>query len=239
MTHKAIAYILGFVLGDGNISRSGFLVRLYEQNLQFVQTVLKPRFSECFGVEPGISFDKSNNSYVLHKRSEVVWRQLHDSGVPPGRKARIIVVPEHISLADSTIKSAFVSGVFDAEASQTLFVEADRHPRGYPYFEVKMYSPTFIEGLGKLLVGISDEFKPRIYHYDYGSILRLNGRKQLSLVSSHLHLMHPRFNRPLADLETRAGELTVMARLRVQSPEPKRKRCPVTRKGVGRGLKGP
>ncbi len=196
MTHKAIAYILGFVLGDGNISRSGFLVRLYEQNLQFMQTVLRPRFYESFGVQPGVSFDKSNNSYILYKGSKAVWQQLHGLGVPPGRKARIIVVPNHISLADSMIKSAFVSGVFDAEASLTSYTEADRHPRGYPYFEVKMYSPRFIEGLGKLLIGVSDEFKPRIYHYDYGSILRLNGRRQLSLVSSRLNLMHPRFNPP-------------------------------------------
>ena len=40
-------------------------------------------------------------------------------------------------------------------------------------------------------------------------------------------------------LETRAGELFVMASLRVQSPEAKRKRFCVTRKGVAGGLKGP
>ena len=33
-------------------------------------------------------------------------------------------------------------------------------------------------------------------------------------------------------LETRAGELTVMASLRVQSPEAKRKRCSVTSQEV-------
>jgi hypothetical protein len=40
-------------------------------------------------------------------------------------------------------------------------------------------------------------------------------------------------------LETRAGELTVMASLRVQSPEAKRKRCSVTSNGVGGGVKVP
>ena len=45
--------------------------------------------------------------------------------------------------------------------------------------------------------------------------------------------------RLLADLETRARELTVMASLRVQSPEAQRKRFSVTRKRVGGGLNGP
>ncbi len=172
------------------------LVRLYDENFEFVNRVLKQRFIESFGVEPGISFDKSNNSYVLHKTSSMVWSKLHTLGVPAGRKARIIRVPNGIKTADSTTKSEFISGVSDAEASLTAFTEADRHPRGYPYFELKMYSPEFIKGLAGLLVDVCDEFRPRVYHYDYGSILRLNGKGQLRLVSSRLNLMHPRFSPP-------------------------------------------
>jgi DNA-binding transcriptional regulator WhiA len=173
------------------------LIRLYDRNLQFVESTLRQQFTEAFGVESGISFDKSNNSNVLYKRSKEVWNRLHDLGVPAGRKARIIVIPDHIKSSDDiTIKSSFISGVFDAEGSLTSFSETDRHPRGYHYFEVKMYSPRFIEGLRSLLLDVSCEFRPRVYHYGYGSILRLNGRKQLSLVSSRLNLMHPRFNPP-------------------------------------------
>lgn len=196
VTHNALSYILGFTLGDGNISKKGFLVRLYDQNHQFVQTILKPEFMKSFGVEPGISFDKSNNSYVLHKKSEAVWETLHSLGVPAGRKARIIVIPDKVNSGDVITKSSFVSGVIDAEGSITSYSEVDRHPRGYPYLEVKMYNPRFINGLGKLLLEVLDEFQPRTYHYDYGSILRLNGRRQLRLVRSRLHLMHPRFNPP-------------------------------------------
>ncbi len=196
MTNNDLAYILGFAFGDGNISRTGFLVRLYDQNQRFVETTLKPAFTGSFGEEPGISFDRHNNSYVLHKRSRSVWERLNELGLPAGRKARIIVVPDSIKSADNKTKAAFVSGVFDAEGSSTKFTESDRHPGGYPYFEVKMYSPQFIEGLRRLLVDICDEFAPKVYHYDYGSILRLNGRKQLGLVLSRLNLMHPRFNPP-------------------------------------------
>ena len=196
MTNNAFDYILGFTFGDGNLSASSNLVRLYDRNLGFVKTVLKQRFIDSFSIEPGISFDKSNNSWVLHKTSEAVWGKLHAMGVPAGRKARIIVVPEEIKNADSTTKSEFVSGVGDAEASSTSFVEANRHPRGYPYFELKMYSPKFIDGLARLLIDVSDKFRPKVYHYDYGSILRLNGKEQLKLVSSRLNLVHPRFNPP-------------------------------------------
>ena len=194
--NNSLAYILGFVFGDGNISKSTNLVRLYDENHEFVKTILKRRFIESFGIIPGISFDKSNNSYVLHKTSSEIWNKLHDLGVPPGRKARIIKITEVIAEANSTTKSEFISGVSDAEGSKTAFTEANRHPRGYPYFELKMYNPQFIDGLAKLLIDVSDEFRPKVYHYDYGSILRLNGKEQLGIVSSHLHLMHPRFNSP-------------------------------------------
>ncbi len=196
MTDKAFAYILGFTFGDGNLSSTSNLVRLYDQDFYFVNSILRERFVESFGVEPRISFDRSNNSWVLHKTSLLVWQQLNGAGVPPGRKARTISVPKGIADSDKTTKAQFLSGVGDAEASSTSFKESGRHPRGYPYFELKMYSPRFIEGLAKLLVEISDKFVPKVYHYDYGSILRLNGREQLRLVSSRLHLMHPRFSPP-------------------------------------------
>jgi hypothetical protein len=164
--------------------------------LEFVKIVLRKRFIESFGLVPGISFDKSNNSYVLHKTSAEVWNKLHDLGVPPGRKARTITIPQQIENADRSTKSEFISGVSDAEGSKTSFSETDRHPRGYPYFELKMYSPQFIDGLARLLVDVSDGFRPRVYHYDYGSILRLNGKEQLRTLSSRLNLMHPRFSPP-------------------------------------------
>ncbi len=196
MTDKAFAYILGFTFGDGNLSATSNLVRLYDQDFGFVNITLRSSFVQSFGVEPRVSFDRSNNSWVLHKTSLVVWQRLNQAGVPPGRKARIISVPQGIIDSDMATKAQFLSGVGDAEASSTSFKETDRHPRGYPYFELKMYSPRFIEGLAELLVEISDRFVPKVYHYDYGSILRLNGKEQLRLVSSRLNLMHPRFSPP-------------------------------------------
>jgi intein/homing endonuclease len=188
-----LEYILGFVLGDGNILKSGSLVRLYDQNYEFVSTTLRNAFVNVFDVNPSISFDRFNNSYVLHKWSKRIWTQLHSLGVPAGRKATIIAVPETIKLGTVEQKSLFMSGVFDAEGSLTSFSEKRRHPTSYPYFEVKMCSPRFIDDLQSLLTKVSVEFSPRIYHYDYGSILRLNGKKQIELIWSHLKLLHPRF----------------------------------------------
>ena len=194
--YNPFPYILGYTYGDGNLSATSNLVRLYDENYDFVNTTLRQRFMTSFGMEPHLSFDKSNNSWVLHKTSEDVWAKLHASGVPAGRKARIIVVPQEIKDANITDKSEFVSGVGDAEANSASFKELDKHPTGYDYFQLKMYSPRFIEGLAELLLDVSDRFKPKVYHYDYGSILRLNGREQMELVRSRLHLMHPRFNPP-------------------------------------------
>ena len=196
MTYKAFPYILGFTYGDGNLSATSNLVRLYDENHDFADTTLRQRFTKSFGTEPHLSFDKSNNSWVLHKTSKEVWSKLHAAGVPAGRKARIIVVPQVIKEANVTDKSEFVSGVGDAEANPTSFIELDRHPTGYDYFQLKMYSPKFIDGLAELLRDVSGKFNPKVYHYDYGSVLRPNGREQMELVWSHLHLMHPRFNPP-------------------------------------------
>ena len=194
--HSSFSYILGYTYGDGNLAASSNLVRLWDENHEFVDTTLRQRFTDSFGVEPHISFDKSNNSWVLHKTSATVWSKLHAMGVPAGRKARIISVPVGIKESNGKAKSEFVSGVGDAEGNSTSFTEEDRHPTGYPYFQLKMYSPKFIDGMAELLLDVSGKFKPKIYHYDYGSILRLNGREQLELVRSRLHLMHPRFNPP-------------------------------------------
>ena len=105
-------------------------------------------------------------------------------------------MPQVIKDGSSTDKSEFVSGVGDAEANSASFKELDRHPTGYDYFQLKMYSPRFIEDLAGLLLDVSDRFRPKVYHYDYGSILWLNGREQMELVRSRLHLMHPRFSPP-------------------------------------------
>lgn len=195
--HKAFAYILGFAFGDGNISKKGSLIRLYDENAKFVRKVLRERFIESFNEVPGISFDKSNNSYVLHKRSAIIWKELKNYGIPPGRKARIISVPEPIIMGSRATQTQFVSGVFDAEASINTYKDKNRHPLGYTTFQVKMFSPRFIDGLGLLLCKISCRFNPRLYHYSYGSFLRLNGKEQLRLVASRLPLEHPRFS-PLA-----------------------------------------
>ena len=194
--YNPFPYILGYTYGDGNLSKTSNLVRLYDEDYSFVDTTLRERFTESFGIEPHLSYDKSNNSWVLHKTSEEVWARLHQAGVPAGRKAKIIVVPQVIKDGSSTDKSEFVSGVGDAEANSASFKELDRHPTGYDYFQLKMYSPRFIEDLAGLLLDVSDRFRPKVYHYDYGSILWLIGREQMELVRSRLHLMHPRFSPP-------------------------------------------
>lgn len=127
MTYNAFPYILGYTYGDGNLSASSNLVRLYDANYDFVSATLRQRFAQSFGVEPHLSFDKGNNSWVLHKTSEKVWARFQAAGVPPGRKARIIVVPGEIKQGKHTDKSEFVSGVGDAEGTSTSFNEAGRH----------------------------------------------------------------------------------------------------------------
>ena len=194
--NETFAYILGFTFGDGNLSRNDYLVRLYDANNVFVQKVLARKFADAFGVTPNISFDRSNNSYVLFKRSEKIWRKLREYGVPDGKKARTIKIGKIITNADRNFKLAFCAGICDAEGTLVRFTEPKRHPHGYWCFTIKMYSPKFVDKLSTVLVDANESFNPRVYHYNYGSILRLNGFKQIELLRSTLKPLHPRFNWP-------------------------------------------
>ena len=186
-------------MGDGHISKKGHAVRLFDADYHFVVSTLKQCFIQSFGEEPAIYNDKSNNSYHLYRSSKTIWTELHELGVPSGRKARIITIPETVQVNNPVIKAHFLSGVFDAEGSITRFKETKRHPRGYSYFQLKMFNPRFVLGLMNLLLDISSEFVPKVYNYGDWSVLRLNGRGQLKLVSRHLFLRHPRLLRALGD----------------------------------------
>ena len=50
LLNAAVAYILGYVIGDGNLSKTSYLIRLYDSNREFVGNVLAKMFREAFNV---------------------------------------------------------------------------------------------------------------------------------------------------------------------------------------------
>ena len=200
------AYIIGFVIGDGNLSKIDFLIRMYDRDKEYVNSILVPFFNKAFNKKPKTIYDSHNRGYVVYKNSKEVWTFLHNLGIPFGSKSRTVRVPQAINNSSLENKKAFLAALFDAEGSIGRIVDKKRHPKGYIYFQLKTVNPTLIEQCATLLEETMG-FRPRIYHYSYGSILRINGPKQVVRILKSLKVLHPRFLPILADKKHGPGSV--------------------------------
>ncbi len=188
-----LAYLIGFIVGDGNLSKKGYLIRLYDQNESFVRTILLPAFQEVFSKTPRVYYDTHNNGFVLYTNSKSIWTQIKNFGVPIGSKAHRVEIPSLVQCAEKKSKLSFVAGLFDAEGSTGEIIDKKRHPKGYRYFQMKTVSPKLIEQTAQLLRS-TIEVSPRTYHYNYGSILRINGLKNVVYCFTQIGVRYPRFS---------------------------------------------
>ena len=191
------AYIVGFIVGDGNLSKTLYLVRMYDSDKKFANSFLNSTFYKAFRKMPNVIYDKHNNGYVVYAYSKRIWNFLREIGIPAGKKARSIEVPTRIRNGTIAVKSSYLAAFFDAEGSISSIVDKKRHPRGYIYFQLKTVNPILIDQTAQLL---SDVVKttPKVYHYDYGSILRINGPTQVKRILKSVGVKHPRFFHILA-----------------------------------------
>jgi intein/homing endonuclease len=186
------AYIVGFIIGDGNLSKTNHLIRMYDSNEQFAENFLLPIFHTAFGVTPTLWYDKHTNGFVVYINSKPIWQQLKKIGIPTGAKARTARIPSKIQKGSAEVQQSYLAAFFDAEGSLGNIVDPKRHPRGYIYFQLKTANPKLIDETATLLKS-STGFQPRTYHYDYGSILRINGPTQVTRILRLLSVKHPRF----------------------------------------------
>jgi len=202
------AYIVGFIIGDGNLSKTNYLIRMYDSNEQFSKNILLPTFHAAFGSTPTSWYDKHTNGFVVYLNSKPIWQQLIDIGVPTGAKARTARIPPKIQQTSVKVQQSYLATFFDAEGSIGCIVDPKRHPRGYIYFQLKTANPKLIEETA-ILLKRSIGFQPRTYHYDYGSILRINGPTQVKRILKLLAVKHPRFLPFLVDEKHGPGSLCV------------------------------
>lgn len=193
---KEKAYIMGFIVGDGNLSKINYLIRMYDSDKRFASEVLVPTFYKAYSKMPKVMYDRHNNGYVVYAHSKRIWVTLREIGIPIGKKARIVSVPSAIKRGTPTVKSSYLAAFFDAEGSLSWIVDPKRHPRGYVYFQLKTANPTLINQTAQLLADVMD-LMPKVYHYDYGSILRINGPTQVKRCLANIGVKHPRLLRIL------------------------------------------
>lgn len=191
------AYILGFVVGDGNLSKTQYLIRMYDSDKKFANSILSSTFYKAFDKRPNVIYDKHNNGYVVYAYSKRIWNYLRQIGIPTGKKARSARIPNTIRNGTTTAKLSYLAAFFDAEGSLSSIVDSKRHPRGYIYFQLKTVNPILIDQTAQLLADVV-KIMPKVYHYDYGSILRINGPTQVKHILKSVGVKHPRFLHILA-----------------------------------------
>lgn len=120
--NRDLAYLIGFFIGDGNLSNN-YLIRATTKNKEFAQFI-STLFYKLFNKKPNIYFDRYNNSFVVYTCSKDIWSFfVDDLKIPFGTKSRIVEIPRRIMKSDLDIKTAFVSGLYDAEASVVNMID--------------------------------------------------------------------------------------------------------------------
>ena len=185
---KELAYITGFILGDGNLSKSDYLVRVAERSKKFIENFTKI-FKKVFDKKMKIYFDSYNNSYVGYIHCKKIWEFLRNKlEIPIGRKTRKIKVPEKIKKASLEIKVAFLQAIFDAEGSIAK-TKDKKHPRGYLKIQLKMYNPQFLKEIHEILLELG--FNSKLYIYKDFATIFLNGKHQCKLFLEKVGFSHP------------------------------------------------
>lgn len=198
---KNISYLIGFMIGDGNLAAdcSKNLVRMSEENEELVYEI-KDMFRKEFNENMKIYFDTYNNSFVLYKYSEKLWKYFVDEmKILSGTKSRIVRVPDQIMKTTDENKAAFLSGIFDAEGSVLNIKQKKSHPRGYLRIQFKVSSKNLAHEIYILLQELG--MKPRIHNYEYRkeicSFIHLNGKEQGKLFLKKVGFKHRIKNKKL------------------------------------------
>ncbi len=186
LTNEA-AYVAGFIIGDGNLAITRYLVRAVEENEEFADKFAEI-FQKAFGKRPKIYFDKFNNSNVVYTHSKKIWEFLkNELEIPVGDKTRSAIIPSIIANAMVGIKSAFLSGIFDAEGS-VVELKNKKWPNGRPQIQLKMHNPNFVMDLHKMLKDLGID--TRLYSYDDFALIYITGASHCKLFSEIAGFKH-------------------------------------------------
>ena len=183
----AMAYVTGFIIGDGNLS-NGYRIRAVEENEDFIKCFAE-EFGKAFGKTPKIYFDKHNNSYVAYLYSKIIWEFLiKELEIPNGTKSRDVRIPSKITASEDLIKSAFLSGIFDAEGCVTK-VKDSHHPNGYLKIQFKVHNSGLAKDVFDLLASL--DIKSKLYNYNDFSLVYLLGKTQCRAFMDKIDFRHP------------------------------------------------
>jgi len=134
-----LAYLIGYVIGDGCLSgknlikRSQFRIRIASDTKKFLNQIINPLFHQLFSIKGRIYKITNSQCYELSVQSKVLYLFLNKiCDIPIGKKKGKLTIPTIISKGSKKIKFAFISGFFDADGciyekqKAIIFAQADR-----------------------------------------------------------------------------------------------------------------
>lgn len=177
---------LGFLLADGTVTKRNRSVRLFNKNLELLRAYAKPLQND-FGATSRIFCGKEN---VYVSTSYLTWLQnlLEKWGVPIGRKAKIVAVPDIIFRLPLAHRAAFLAGYFDGDGN-------------YEYKNNKLvglmfntFSLRMADDLQKLLLGLGCIASKRLRPGQNGYVVSVLGGEHLrSVLKLCEFLKRPKF----------------------------------------------
>ena len=129
-----IAYLIGYNLGDGNLSKNfcnTWFYGVYSDLFDIKKILLK------FGVKPVIyKYKIDNGKMAVH--DHIFSRFLYIYGAIPGDKTKNkVVIPKWILKSNKNIKRKFLQGLFDSELNKISKVENKNHYRNLKFDNAK------------------------------------------------------------------------------------------------------
>jgi stage V sporulation protein R len=113
--NEALAWFLGYFIGDGNLNKSGIGLTTGDEELA---ERLAGSITDLFGLVPAVKLDLSEGGrrWRVNAHSREFWRLLEAAGVELSEKAREKTIPSLILRSPKSVMSAFLRGYFDADA---------------------------------------------------------------------------------------------------------------------------
>ncbi|MFH1316424.1 MAG: LAGLIDADG family homing endonuclease [Candidatus Woesearchaeota archaeon] len=173
--------LLGIMLGDGCLSRSGGKYIIYisghkKDDLEYHQSNSKLLFNKVFNKEISVKFRRFENTLFIRFSDKKIFEQFKSWGIPVGKKYSELKIPQIIFKDKHFL--LFMKGLFDTDGC-LIYSKQHRKYHYYPRIEITSKSKNFLREILIWLKKIgfygSISFKGRGYR------LELPGFKNLEL----------------------------------------------------------
>lgn len=155
-----LGYLAGILISDGHIAKNDIEFCTFEEGIRkSVQERLIKKFGKCETYYDG------NRVYLCNTFASYYFNRVF--GIPAGKKAYKVRIPEIIFKSDNKVIASFIKGLFDGDGTVNA---------GLSY---KTYSKDLAEGLTYLLARLG------IYSY-----IRSNGKEHRLNIPSNLYLKY-------------------------------------------------